>query len=147
MFTPSNINTKLYSLTPICKNRFEANFGNDILNIHCCKIKDKHIWFYSNVINGDIIPANLIKKIISDQKTLDIEISILNPTGEIISYIYIESVTFLKIKKLIDFDYNAKTGIVKIKVKYKFKDQKIFSSILEIKNFRRKKKIEKINLL
>lgn len=147
MFTLSNINTKPYTLTPICKNRFDINFENDILNTHCCKIKDKHIWFYLNVINGEIVPVNLIKKIISDQKILNIEISILNPTGEIISYICVEGVTLLKIKKLIDFDYNVKSGIVKIKVKYKYKDQKTFSGIKEIINYRRKKKIEKINQL
>lgn len=149
MSTLSHINSNIYNLTPVNKSRFEVNFENDILNTYCCKIKDKHIWFYLNIIDGEIVPISLIKKIITGQKKLNIEISIISCDGEILSFIYLESVTLLKMKNLIDFDYNNNNSdnIVKIKVKYKYQNQKLFNGIKEIINYRRKKKIEKINQL
>jgi hypothetical protein len=143
MFTLSNIN----KLTPVYKNRFEVNFENEILNNHCSRISDKHIWFYLNVIDGDIIPVNLIKNIITNKINLNIEITIISSVGEILSFIYLEGVTLLKLKRLIDFDYNDDSDIIKIKVKYKCVNQKTFINFNEIKNYRRKKKIEKINQL
>jgi len=88
-----------------------------------------------------------INELILNNTDLNIKISILNGVNQIVSFIYLENVNLLKVKNLLDFDYNDEDSIIKVKVKYKYKKQKTFKNINEIICYQRKQKIEKINQL
>ena len=129
------------------KNRFELSFGDDMLDDCAVKITDKYIFFVVNIINYEIRPMHTINELILNNTDLNIKISILNGVNQIVSFIYLENVNLLKVKNLLDFDYNDEDSIIKVKVKYKYKKQKTFKNINEIICYQRKQKIEKINQL
>jgi len=134
------------AMNPMEKKRFELTFDNILLDNYVNKITEKYIFFIPNIIENQIVPLYTINELILNKNILNIKISILNEINEIKSFIYLEDVTLLKVKKLIDFDYN-KSDLIKIKVKYKYKKQIIFKNIQEIKTYQRKQKIKKINLI
>lgn len=138
----------LFSFEPIYNSLFEIDFCDYDLNIkfgdYYYKISDKYIFFNLNEIEKEIIPLYTILDIIEKRKTLNISISILNKNNDVISFVYFQDVNFIKINKLIDFDFHE-NEIIKIKVRYKYIKMKLFKDLKTLNNYKRKQKIEKIN--
>ena len=87
----------------------------------------------------------MIDKLITECKLINVQIQLLKKTGEITLIIYLEDVILLKIKDLIDFDYQS-NDIIRMKVKYKYKNLKMFNDLKSLNIFDRKKKLERINV-
>ena len=136
---------KLHTFQPVIKSRFELTFYNELLDDCVSKITDKYIFFNLNIVDNQIVPVYTINELILSNIDLNIKISISNKNGEILTFIYLENVNLLKIKNFIDFDYNKNSEFVKIKVRYNYKRQKVFSGINELICYQRKQKLEKIS--
>ena len=91
------------------------------------------------------MPLKMIDKLITECKLINVQIQLLKKTGEITLIIYLEDVILLKIKDLIDFDYQS-NDIIRMKVKYKYKNLKMFNDLKSLNIFDRKKKLERINV-
>jgi hypothetical protein len=131
-------------INAIPKNRCELDFGDVVFDYYCFKITDNYLHFYASIEENEIVPVVEIEKKIKDKFEFNIEISILDRSGEVLNCIFLEGVKLLKIKNLIDFDYNS-DDILNIKVKYKCRNIKIFKTVSEIQKYKRKLKLSKIN--
>lgn len=128
----------------ISKSRFELDFDDTVFDYYCFKITDKYLYFYASSEEGEIVPISEIEKRIKNKLEFNIVISILDSTGVILNFIFLESIKMLKIKKIIDFDYNS-NDILSIKVRYVYKNKKIFKNHNEVQKYKRKIKISKID--
>ena len=134
--------TATNKLEPIYKSLFNFNcIGSDYENLNkkCFKITKKYFYFNVNENEGEIIPLNLINKLIENTTILNIAIELRNKEDNIIQILYLEDTFLLKIKNILDFDYQS-NDIMKIKVKYKYKNMKIFKDELLVKRYQRKQK-------
>lgn len=124
-------------------NVFDVNFGHEILNISCFKITEDS-FFFNFLYKKDNNMLYLIDNLINSNKYFDVFITLYNKIGEELTIILLENVNLLTIKDLLNFDYSSE-DIVKITVDYKYQKMKIFNDRNELKNYDRKRKLEKIN--
>lgn len=132
----------------IKSDRFLVDFENIILTDSLISINQKSITFNVNVKNNKVLIFDEVNNIIENKKKLNISISCVSHTGEVLVVIFLINVNFLKIKNFINFDYSYNTSdIIKLKVKYKCEKQKIFSTFEKLKIYQRKQKLEFLNKL
>jgi len=130
-------------MNPVYCKLFFVNFGYKLLDNSCFKITKNNFYFHVNEDNFEIIPLNIISRLIDEGKTLNVKIILYNKIGEIISVIYLEDTIVLKIKGLLNLDWES-DNIIKIRVKYKYNKMKIFNggNIREFRNYERKQKLK-----
>lgn len=130
-------------LDPVYSRIFSVDFGHESLNELCYKITGKYFYFNINEYEGKVIPLSTLDKLIEKEKILNVIIELFSKTGEKISTIYFEDVLLLKIKGL-NLDWGS-DDIIKIRVKYKKVNMRIFDNDRELKNYQRKQKLQRIN--
>jgi hypothetical protein len=134
-----NITTTNYPYDPIYRNLFTVNFNNEILTESCIKITNKYLIFNLNSINGEVPVLSAVNKLIRNSSSFDISINIHDKEGTILYRIFLDDVTFIKIKNLVDYSYSSISDIFNLKVKYTYKEKTLISSNNELRLFKLKK--------
>jgi len=129
-------------LNPIFRNLVDVDFGNDILNEDCFKIKNNIAYinnFYDNQFN--ISTSQIIQSLINITLS-KVVFKFHDKNGKVLEQIYIFDFKFTKIINLLDYNL-GKDSLKTLKVKFKY--SKSFHSEKEYKSYIRKKKLNKIN--
>lgn len=130
---------------PVYKSTFIVNFNNEILTDSCIKITNKYITFNMNSVKGEVPVLSTVSKLIRNNSSFNISIDIYDKVGFILYRIFLDNVTFIKIKNLIDYSYDD-LKLVKLKVRYTYKEKTLISSESELRLFKLKN-ISKNNML
>lgn len=138
-----NIDDDIHDL--VYKSTFIVNFNNEILTESCIKITNKYITFNMNSVKGEVPVLSTVSKLIRNNSSFNISIDIYDKVGFILYRIFLDNVTFIKIKNLIDYSYDD-LKLVKLKVRYTYKEKTLISSESELRLFKLKN-ISKNNML
>lgn len=122
---------------PIYKNIFNVNFNNKILTDSCIKITNKYITFNMKSVNGEVPVLSTVSKLIRNKSSFNMSIDIYDKAGVILYRIFLDNVTFIKIKNLINYSYDE-LKLVKLKVRYTYKEKTLILSDNELRLFKLK---------
>lgn len=130
-----NIDDDIHDL--VYKSTFIVNFNNEILTESCIKITNKYITFNMYSVKGEVPVLSTVSKLIRNNSSFNISIDIYDKVGFILYRIFLDNVTFIKIKNLIDYSYDD-LKLVKLKVRYTYKEKTLISSESELRLFKLK---------
>jgi len=127
---------------PIYNNLVDIDFGENVLNENCFKIKGNIAHIHNNYDN---IRKKSTSQIIESLINTNLPKVIFNyhdKNGEVLEQIIVCNFKFIKIINKLDFNWNENT-LKKLKVQFEY--DKTFHSEKEYNSYIRKEKLNKIN--
>jgi len=130
-----------YPNDPVYTNLFIINFDDEYMKENCYKMDKKYCYFNANEINEKIVPLEYIYRLIKNKEVFDLPIYIHNKKETVIQIIILENFQFTKLKDVVNFDYSRFSDIMKLRVRYKYKNMVLCN---DYNKYLRKKKLENI---
>jgi len=142
----SHYNYSNYYQDAVQQSAVEVLFDNLKMSNNCRSIEKNIMTFNFNVFETEIIPYDIIKKMISNNEIIKyLEIRYFSKNGSRIYSTFLNNFRFVKILNFLDFDWSKSNDIKDLKVIFKYDGIYTAASDMEYNKFIRRIKIENIN--